>query len=156
MPTVRFHSTFLHSSTLHAEVSRLRSAPDRDQIVDLMIDFAEAESAVADAFLVEQDDERNELGPWRDGLDRLTTAFCASLAGDSGRLRRARPVDPARSAAAAAGRRGRDRAGQGWEGFSCYALYPEQYVDAAQQVAGMDDSSAFVCIGLRSIGAVLA
>ncbi len=42
------------------------------------------------------------------------------------------------------------------EGFSCYALYPEQYVDAAQQVAGMDDSSAFVCIGLRSIGAVLA
>ena len=72
---------FLHSFTLR--LSRLRSAPDRDQIVDLMIDFAEAESAVADAFLVEQDDERSELGPWRDGLDRVTTAFCASLAGDS-------------------------------------------------------------------------
>jgi len=44
-------------------------------IVDLMIDFAEAESAVADAFLVDQDDERTELGPWRDGLDRPGLVF---------------------------------------------------------------------------------
>jgi hypothetical protein len=42
------------------------------------------------------------------------------------------------------------------EGFACYALFPDQYVDAARQIAAPADGRPVVCVGIRSSGAVLA
>ena len=123
-----------------------------------MIDFAEAESAVADAFLVDQDDERTELGPWRDGLDRLTTGVLR-LAGRRlpDRFRRSLdlfirhvPLLPLPGG------------GETWrrpvlrKGSPAMRSIPGNTSMRRSRWRKIYDSSAFVCIGLRSIGAVLA
>src|SRR5205823_6339501 len=41
------------------------------------------------------------------------------------------------------------------EGFAYYALYPEQYIVAAQRLA-MQAPACVLCVGLRSVGSILA
>ena len=136
---------------------RLESLPvavPHDAIVDLLVDFAEAESAFADALSPDRDDEVDALIPWRAALDALTAAACASL--ESNRravglrlatLARLAQTLPTAGRATVAARVA--------EGFSCYALYPDQYVDAAARL-DVRPHETVVCLGLRSIGAVLA
>ena len=96
------------------------------EVIDLLVDFAEAESAVTDALLPDRDDEDDRVQLWREALDHLSAAFCASADRDirtlqaelaTCRTARDRLVDvsdrwPATVRARAA------------EGFACYALYP--------------------------------
>jgi hypothetical protein len=141
-----------------ARASKLPSVPSHDEVVDLLVDFAEAESAVTDALLPDRDDEDDRVELWRDALDHLSAAFCASADRDIRTLQ----VELARC------RTARDRlvdASDRWpatvraraaEGFACYALYPEQYLDGARQFASEISHSAVVCLGVRSIGSVLS
>lgn len=138
-------------------VSRLECAarvPPHDEVVEWLVDFAEAESGLADALCPDLDDEVPDLGAWRDALHLLADAFCASMTRDPAlvstldRFRRSATalplIEPSTVQARVA------------EGFACYALYPEQYVDAARQFASAERTGAIVCIGIRSIGSVLA
>jgi hypothetical protein len=132
------------------------TALEHDTLVELLVDFAEAESAVADALLPHADDERDDVAEWRRSLDTLSAAFAASCAGSRAAAQSAVddwraqlpdlpvPRDPGIVQARTA------------EGFSCYALYPEQYVDAARQATSVLPGGPVVCVGLRSIGSVLA
>lgn len=139
-----------------AWLDRVGPQPDRDAIVDLIVDFAEVESAVADTLNPDDDDERTLLAPWREALRSLTDAFCASCAGGTrgaaAALARARTSLSALSIPPGC-ERVETRAA---EGFSCFALYPEQYVDAARRVRPTIGDAPVVCLGLRSIGSVLA
>jgi hypothetical protein len=143
---------------VHRFAASLQGAPHpppREQIVEWLVDLAEAESAVADALCPERDDEVPALEPWREALHLLTDQFCwadggdLSAAGALDRLRRTVATLPLPST-------GRFVRGKVAEGFSCYALYPEQYVDAAGQIVAAGDDRPVVCIGIRSIGSVLA
>jgi hypothetical protein len=136
--------------------ARLEHAPTalpHDDLVEWLVDFAEAESAVADAWCVDADDEVPSLDPWRDALGALADLFCASAAGlpTPGErleiLRRSVPALPVPQATVHA---------RAAEGFACYALYPEQYVDAARQHVADAGERPITCIGIRSIGSVLA
>jgi hypothetical protein len=130
--------------------------PTHDQIVSLLVEFGEAESAFADALLTERDEEREELGPWRAAGREVANAFCASARRDADRL------DAALvrlGASAAALRRTRLLSvidARTAEGFACYGLHPEQYMAAADRMAAELKPDFVYCIGLRSIGSVLA
>lgn len=144
--------------------ARLAAAPPRpseSDVLDLFVDFAEAEAAVADAYCPHEDDDVPALTAWRESLQTLAAAVCAvtgSCGPEASRVARAAnaidrcrgvvptlpvPDPPIVSARVA-------------EGFSCYALYPEQYASAAHRLAGMCTGEPFVCVGIRSIGSALA
>jgi hypothetical protein len=145
---------FLHR--FEQRVAALPLRPDHDTLTALLIDFGEAESAVTDAMLPDRDEERAELQQWRTAARAVADTFCASAARDRDRLPAAIGALP--SAIAALHQRPYAETVQTRraEGFTCYGLYPEQYIDAAKRlVATMRPESVF-CIGLRSIGAVLA
>jgi hypothetical protein len=131
-------------------------SPSHDWIVGLLVEFGELEAAVADALLPEQDEERPELHAWRCGGRSLAEAFCSSARADVNGTRSAL----ARFGEAVADLRGLDHPtnvqGRSAEGFACYGLYPEQYVDAAERLARELSPACVCCIGLRSIGSVLA
>ncbi len=86
----------------------------------------------------------------------LADAFCASWHGDVSGVAHAlsrsiKSVDCLRQAPAAG-----DVAARTGEGFSCYALYPEQYLQAAEALVERTAPAAVLCVGLRSIGSTLA
>ncbi|MCU1383603.1 MAG: hypothetical protein JWL71_2300 [Acidobacteria bacterium] len=134
----------------------LPTAPGHDAIVDLLVDWGEAESAVADALLPDRDDDLSALTPWRNVSDACADAACASWDGDAA----------ASAAALARARHGVDALNvatvpehvrsKAAEGFAHYALFPEQYMDAARRFAREHQPRAVLCLGLRSIGSILA
>jgi hypothetical protein len=146
----RFLADFQHR--LHA----VPSFPTHDAITDLLIDFAEAESALTDAFMPDGDDEPGVLMPWHDTLDTLTAAYGASIERDTASVTRHLSILQSSVATLTRACVTRTVPARVAEGFSCYALYPEQYVHAARLVNRHRRGRAVVCIGLRSIGAVLA
>jgi hypothetical protein len=144
---------------LHDFVTRLDRAPERpshDAVVNLLVDWGAGESAVADALLPDRDDEIEALAPWRAVSDAFADALCASW---DGRIR-----DTAAAMQSARGRLARlaeqtrpsDVPATTAEGFAHYALYPEQYVVAADRFADQHSPQAVLCVGLRSIGSILA
>jgi hypothetical protein len=155
------HKSFpLHLPSFVHDFSRrlanLAVFPGHDAVVDLLVDFAEAESAFADARLPDYDDEREELVPWRAALDSLSSAFCALLDEDGSRIRSSLETCRAVVGSLPIPKEAEVVQARTAEGFACYALYPEQYVDAAQQLAAICREQPVVCVGLRSIGSVLA
>ena len=61
-------------------------APPHDTVIALLVDWGEAESAVADALLPECDDDLEELVRWRGVSDAIAEAVCASGDQDCGEL----------------------------------------------------------------------
>lgn len=123
-------------------------------LVELLIDFGELESAVADAACPAEDellpvlDDFGQLSvmlgrlfwrSWRQGLDGAALA----------------PLAPAleRLGAAALPEAVRLRVP---EGYAYYALYPETYLQAAEQLLAELRPQRVVCLGLRNIGSSLS
>ena len=129
----------------------------RDTIVDLFVDFGEAYAAVADGVMPRVDDVCPALEPWSAVMALLGDAVCARHADDDdacGRSLRAAAVGldalaplAAQLAHVAAGVH---------EGFAYFALFPEQYVRAAEEFVRTLKPSAVTLLGLRGIGAPLA
>jgi hypothetical protein len=139
-----------------ARLDRLPSAADHDTIIALLVDWGEVESAVADALLPHRDDDLEELTRWRAVSDAIADAVCASsaCAVEDG----AKAIDRTRAAIAALDGAAvpPDVRSKTAEGFAYYALYPEQYIAAAQRFAREHAPAAVMCVGLRSIGSILA
>jgi hypothetical protein len=134
----------------------LPNAPPHDAIIALLVDWGEAESAVADALLPDHDDDRQELASWRAVSDACADAACASWDRDAAAagaaLSRARQaLDVVTTAAVPENVRSKAA-----EGFSCYALYPEQYMEAGRRFVRDHRPESVLCLGLRSIGSILA
>jgi hypothetical protein len=134
----------------------LPAAPRHDAIVALLVDWGEAESAVADALLPVADDDREELASWRTVSDACADAACASWERDGAaagaalsRARRALDLLTVASLPA-------DVRSKAAEGFAHYALYPEQYMAAARRFVHEHRPEAVLGLGLRSIGSILA
>jgi hypothetical protein len=143
-------------SDLHRRLERASGASSRDELSHLVVDVGEAEAGVADALMPDIDADLAELAGWREIAGSVAAAECAHWYDDSESVRaslhRARcavervlrqplpPVVLARSA----------------EGFACYSLFPEQYMAAAEQLLAAMRPGAVFCIGLRSIGSILA
>jgi hypothetical protein len=142
--------------TFRQRVDQIPPAPDHDALVGLLVDWGEIASAVADALSPERDDEIEALGAWRDVSDALADAVCASWAGDHGGVAGAFDVVRARMAAVAEMPAPDYVPATTAEGFAHYALYPEQYIAAAQQFVREHRPESVLCLGLRSIGSILA
>jgi len=133
-----------------------RGAPTHEILGDLIVDVAEAESAVADACQSQQDDDLPELEPWRELAANMASAYCAGCCGDGAGARWF--LERAREAAQLATERpvvARVEA-KPLEGFAFYGLYPEQYINAAEQLSACSPPRRVFCLGLRAIGSMLA
>lgn len=137
-------------------LNRLATVPAHDDLVALLVDVGETESAVADALQPELDADLPALEPWRAALGAAAAAVCASWS--SNRTALGAALDELRSHVAVL--RGtlqpavvRARVA---EGFAQYALFPEQYIVAAHRFAAEARPTSVVCVGLRSIGPALA
>jgi hypothetical protein len=143
-----------------ARLAALPVHPSDSDVLDLFIDFAEAEAAVADAYCPQQDDEVEALTPWRDSLHALAAALCAATCGGAAPSRgapAARAIDTCRALVARLSIPETPTVtARVAEGFSCFALYPEQYSSAALRLAQMFSGEPVVCVGIRSIGSALA
>jgi len=125
-------------------------------LVDLLVDFGEVESAVADALQPEADDEPAALAPWTSTGDALARALCAVLSSD-----RTCAVASVHDASLSA----RAMNVSSWpgalrtrvpEGFAQYGLFPQQYAAAAVRLVQQRAPASLECIGIRGIGLPLA
>jgi hypothetical protein len=150
----------VHLPAFLADVARrleaLPSAPTHDAVVELFVDAGEVEPAVADALQPDQDDDCELAAAWSDLVERLAEAVCASAAGDS---TGAFALTVRAGAIVSTLRERADvhtvRAGMA-EGFACYGLYPEQFINAAHEWAPTVPNARLLCLGLRTIGSPLA
>src|SRR5205085_6898846 len=78
---------------------------------------------------------------WRDDLDRLQTTLGGAQRVAQRLLETSMPSSVAARTA---------------EGFAYYAVYPEQYVEAARRMAAALSPPSVTCVGIRGIGATLA
>lgn len=137
-------------------LERLPASPAHDDLRSLLVDWGEIESGVADAFSLERDDELETLTLWRRVSDSLADAMCASWVHDDAALGSAlarciRFVGALRQAPWPA-----DVAVRTAEGFAYHGLYPEQYASAADAFLDACQPRSILCLGLRSIGSILA
>jgi hypothetical protein len=129
-------------------------ATEHDEIVSLLIDLGMLEAAVADAIFPELDGES------------ATTLALRQATLISGRLLRhswrSEPALARREARRLAAQLGQPIALPAEvrlrvpEGYAYYALYPETYLQAAEEFARRTSPEMAVCIGLRSIGTGLS
>jgi hypothetical protein len=141
---------------LTSRVECLSSAPDHDGIVDLLVDWGAIESAVADALSPECDEELAALDAWRAASDAVAGAVCASWAEDRVEARQSLRRAGATLVALLSGPMPDDVMVRTAEGFAHYALFPEQYIAAAEHFVRTHHPHDVLCIGLRSIGSILA
>jgi hypothetical protein len=130
--------------------------PSHDAVRDLLVDWGEIEAAATDALSPEMDEEHPALGAWRAASDAIAEAMCGSWDGDSagcrGSLASARmrierlvcspgPATlPTRTAS----------------GFAYDGVTPEQYIAAARALSQDRSLGSVMCLGLRTIGSILA
>jgi hypothetical protein len=144
---------FLHE--LLRRLEEFAAIPSRDALMDVLVDVGEAETAVADAYFSSHDDEADDLTPWRDLARYVAAAFCASTYGEHEAARSAL-VGAQGAARAALERPAQAVEAKTSEGFAFYALYPDQYINAAEQLLARDSGQRVFCLGIRGIGAILA
>jgi len=137
-------------------LDRMPLNPAHDAIRDLLVDWGELESAAADGLCPDADEEGPELAWWRSASDAVAEAACASWEGDASgcrgslalarqRIARLADIDvPGRLLVRTA------------EGFAYYAVTPEQYIAAARTFARTRTHGSVMCVGLRTIGSILA
>jgi hypothetical protein len=138
------------------QLDRMPVNPSHDAVRDLLVDWGEIEAAAADAFSPEVDEEHPGLGAWRAASDAIAEGLCASWDGDSAGCRGS--LDSARM------RIDRLSCTPGPEtlptrtarGFAYDAVTPEQYIAAARALARDRSLGAVMCLGLRTIGSILA
>ncbi len=151
-------------SGLRALVRRMgdHGAPaGHDDAVELLIGFGEFESAAVDALHPRIDTvDSNTLALRRAGVLTGHVFYHSWRGGQEGRdgfgfrlNRLAEALDGLSAVAAALPGDLRIRAP---EGYACYGLYPEVYLDAARDFHSRVRPERAVCIGLRSIGTGLA
>jgi hypothetical protein len=138
------------------QLQQTPDVPAHDAIVGLLVDWGEAESAVADALQPERDDDAEALCGWRRVSDALADALCASWDHrpheTAAAIALARIViDTITSDMVPAETQARTA-----EGFALYGTYPEQYIEAADVFVRSDSPARVMCIGLRRIGSILA
>jgi len=137
-------------------LDRMAVMPSHDAVRDLLVDWGEIESAAADALSPEIDEEHPALGAWRAASDAIAEALCASWEGDSSGCRgslasarmRIERLSGAPGPATLPTRTAR--------GFAYDALTPEQYIAASRALARDRSLGAVMCLGLRTIGSILA
>jgi hypothetical protein len=141
---------------LGARIECAGIAPRHGVLLEWLVDVGEAESAVIDAVMPDADTDAAEVLGWQDISGGVTAAACASSHGDLD------AIPPALHRAKCGIRRVLDGSlpkvvhARTAEGFACYSLYPEQYMSAAEQMLAHLRPRAVFCLGLRSIGAILA
>lgn len=141
---------------LRARFASAGARPPHDVLVEWLVDIGEAEAAVGDALMRDNDVDAPELCGWRTLAGAIAEAVCASHYDDGDAVlsaveRAQRAVECVLVRPSPAVVRARLA-----EGFACYALYPEQYMSAADQLAAHMRPPAVFCLGLRSIGGILA
>jgi hypothetical protein len=134
----------------------LPNVPPHDTVIALLVDWGEAESAVADALLPECDDDLEDLVGWRRVSDAVAEAVCASVDQDGAELAAALARARVAIAPLLDWKSPREVRAKTAEGFAHFAVYPEQYIAAARRFAGQIAPGSLLCIGLRSIGSILA
>jgi hypothetical protein len=137
-------------------LERLPTTPAHDAVVDLLVDFGEAYAAVADAWQPQRDDWIEPLQRWSDAAHATAVVVVASWHRDTAGVQDA--IDGCRRAVQClvdVSFEG-DVSARTAEGFAYYALFPEQYILAAERFVREHAPSTLTCIGIRSIGAPLA
>lgn len=157
-------------SDVRTRCEQLPTRPSRAQLIDLLVDFGTVASGVIDALLPEVDDEHPAVAEWQHALgtisDAITADWCAEASGESPRAAGMQAVLAALARLAGVdGGAGPDT--HLWrvpacvnvrmpEGFSCWAVLPEQYLAAADAYWRAQAPQRAFVLGLRSIGAPLA
>lgn len=145
---------FLHTCT--ARVAARSSPASHDALVDLLVDFGEVESAVADACLPDRDEDDPQLIPWLTAGQAIADALYATDAGDRRRAAAAlRELAGALDVLHASNTPSTVQTKTA-EGFAHYGLFPDSYAHAADCLAETFKPARVVCLGIRSIGAPLA
>lgn len=141
---------------LQARIAHAGEVPAHSTLLDWLVDVGEAEAAVADALMPDADREDQGLSGWRQIAGSISAAVCASWYGEADAIPTALHgarcgIEHVLTEALPDVVRARTA-----EGFACYSLYPEQYISAAEQILAHGRAQAVFCLGLRSIGAILA
>src|SRR5215831_165035 len=137
-------------------LDRLPLGPSHDAVRDLLVDWGEIESAAADALSPGTDDECLALGVWRLASDAIAEAVCASWDGDSSGCRGSLALARKRIDRLAAVNEPGELLTRTARGFAYDAVTPEQYIAAARVFAQERTPGSVMCIGLRTIGSILA
>jgi hypothetical protein len=137
-------------------LDRLPLSPGHDAVRDLLVDWGELEAAAADGLCPDVDDEDATLAVWRAASDAVAEAACASWEGDTAGCRGS--LSSARQRIERLAESGEPRRLLAYpaEGFAYYAVTPEQYIVAARTFARTRAHGSVTCIGLRTIGSILA
>src|SRR5262245_58770773 len=137
-------------------LDRLPLGPSHDAVRDLLVDWGELESAAADALSPETDDEYPALAAWRLASDAVAEAVCASWDGDLSGCRGSLALARRRIDRLAAAPEPGELLTRTARGFAYDAVTPEQYLAAARAFARERTPGSVMCIGLRTIGSILA
>lgn len=139
----------VRSSELLREIAKRLDGP----ILDLVVDFGEFESGVADALCPEADTVSLQLLQMREAAVCLARAFYACS-----RKSECEALWRSRFAAALAELRElpQDVVVSVQEGFAYYALYPQMYQETARRIAADHGCASAAVIGIRTIGAALS
>ena len=130
--------------------------PDHQAVVELLIEFAELESAVTDVFCMERDDLHELLSPLRELSILNGLLLYHSWVGKAESLpltikriqnlfEKIMNLDLPKSICIRVS-----------EGFIHYGIFPETYARAAERFHCNTQPSRVVCIGIRSIGTALS
>lgn len=133
------------------------AALDQDAARDLLIEIGIVEAGVADVLAPAMDTVSPLLALLRSASTAAGRMFVASWIGATRDAQCALALDViAKLEALAAAELPETIAVGAPEGYAYYALYPEQYVAAANDVASSMSLRSVVCIGVRSIGTSLS
>ena len=144
-------------SDFFRRLERTECDPTHERLIDLFVDFGEAYPAIADAMMPCRDDLCDALRPWSDVMQALANALQSERACDARGCRAALAAARfyKRDLAISAMEFHTVQAGRA-EGFAYFAVNPDQYFAAADEMFAVCSPAALVCIGLRGIGAPLA
>jgi hypothetical protein len=137
-------------------LDRMPLNPAHDAVRDLLVDWGELESAAADALCRDVDDEYGVLAAWRAASDAVAEAACASWEGDAAGCRGSLSLARQRVERLTGIGEPHCLLAYPAEGFAYYAVTPEQYIAAARTFARTRTHGSVMCIGLRTIGSILA
>src|SRR5262249_34893855 len=114
------------------------------------------EAAAADRLAPQIDEECPALAAWRAASDAIAEAVCASWDGDSAGCRGSLASALKRIERLASEPEPAELPTRTARGFAYHAVSPEQYLTAARLLARERSLGSVMCIGLRTIGSILA
>lgn len=147
----------LHEIARDARAWASTESLDHDSARDLLIEMGIIEAGIGDALNSEYDTPSPVLSAFRDASNAMGRLFIASWLGAPAGELRSRALIAAKLLDKLTDATLPDSVTVGIpEGYAYYALYPEQYAAAANEIVRKLAPCSVVCIGVRGIGTSLA